>query len=327
MRLMVAILMALGSPALAQDDWRHVQSGITLPGSVDDMRRGPVRDIAGDGFDMIFQYGTDAEPATVYLYRAAYPNPALWFERTRIAMNINVGSGDRSVAAQSFTLGQATGPNGIREDITLPPGGRFRATSVAIARIGAWIVKVRITSSRMDRTEIAARMDRLLGAIRPSASDEAPPPLLVPGPCGETPNGDARPVGRDRDAALAGAMAAGLVEIAEARGVGGLANTPAEWCRDAGAMPDRFGAVYRRRDGTAWVALVGDAGMAISGRGLVPADEGAAVFASTVRSTRVAQIYDALPRPEAAFGAALSLLTGAAPGLLEISEDGSRPQP
>lgn len=329
MRLItVAILMmALGSPAPAQDDWQHAQSGITLPGSVGEMRRGPVRDLSGDGFDLIFQYGTDSEPATLYLYRAAYPNPALWFERTRMAMNVNVGSGDRDVAARPFTLGGATRPNGIREEIELPPEGRFRTTSVAIAQIGRWIVKARITSSQMDRATIAARMDALLHAIRLSPSDETPHPLLVPGPCGRMPVANARPLRGDRDAALAGAMATGLIELAEARGIGGLASDPTNWCRDTGAMPDRFGSVYRRRDGTAWVALVGDAGMAVSGRGLIPADGGAAAFASTVRATRVTEIYDALPQPEAAFGSAIAVLTGAAPGLLEISDGEPRPRP
>jgi hypothetical protein len=323
--MMTAALLVLSGPALAQDAWRHAQSGITVPGAVGEMRRGEQRDLSdGAGFDVMIQYGTATEPATLYLYRSAYPNPALWFERTRLAMNTNVGAEGTEAAPRPFTLGPGTAPNGLREEIELPAGGRFRTTAVAIAQLDEWIVKARITSPSLDRAGIAARMDDLLAALGLPATRAAPHPLRLPALCADSATSGGRPASRGRDAVLAAAMATGMMELAEARGFGGLAAEPDAWCREMGGLPDRIGSAYRRRDGTAWVALVGDSGMAVSGRGLAPIGAGAAAFASTARSTRVAEVYDALPDLVAAINAAAPVLVGRSPGLVEISVGGGQ---
>lgn len=325
--LAIAALLALAGPALAQEDWRHEASGITLPGTEGDLRRGEPRDLSnGGGFDVIVQYGTDEEPATLYIYRAAYPNPALWFERIRMAMNTNVGSGAAVVSPRPFTLGAGAVPNGLREEIELPAGGQYRSTAVALGQIGEWMVKVRVTSPSLDRAGVARRMDTLLGGLRLPAARAAPLPLRLPAPCEDSRTLGGRPITGDRDTILAGAMATGLAEFAEARGFGGLAGEPEAWCRDAGLFPANIGSAYRRRDGSVWVALVGDAGMAVSGRDLTPASQGSAIFASTSRSTRVVQVYDALPGLDAAINAAAPVLMGRAPGLLEITFGNDQPR-
>lgn len=322
----MAALLVFAGPALAQDAWRHAQSGIIVPGTVGEMRRGEPRDLSdGAGLDVMSQYGTESEPVTLYIYRSAYPNPALWFERTRLAMNTNVGAEGTEAAPRPFTLGSGTAPNGLREEIELPAGGRFRTTAVAIAQLDEWIVKARITSSSLDRAGIAARMDALLAALSLPARRNAPHPLRVPGPCTDSATPSGRPASGDRDTVLAAAMATGMTELAEARGFGGLAAEPDAWCRETGRLPDRIGSAYRRRDGGAWVALVGDSGMAVSGRGLAPIGAGAAAFTSTARSTRVAEIYDALPDLVAAINVAAPVLIGRSPGLVEISLGGSQP--
>ncbi|MDQ8755514.1 hypothetical protein RCO27_04665 [Sphingosinicella sp. LHD-64] len=322
-----AALLVLAGPALAQDDWQHAQSGITIPGAIGGMRRSEPRDLSGGaGYDVMIQFGTDQEPATLYIYRSAYPNPALWFERTRLAMNTNVGSGGAEAVPRSFTLRSGTAPNGMREEIELPAGGPFRTTAVALAQLDEWIVKVRVTSSGLDRAGISARMDTLLDALRLPAARAAPHPLQLPALCTDDVSLSGVPASGDRDAVLAGAMATGMTEFAEARGFGGLAAEPDAWCRETTGLPSRLGSAYRRRDGSAWVALVGDSGMAVSGRGLAPAGQGAATFASTARSTRVAEVYDDLPDLMTALNAAAPVLIGRSPGLVEISVGDTQPR-
>ena len=166
-----------------EEAWHHRGSGITVPATIDGMRRGEQRDLSRGGeFDVTTQFGTSDEPVTVYIYRSAYPNVALWFERTRRAMNENLRSQEIDAAPRSFALAGGA-PNGLREEFELPAGGRFRSTAVAMAQTGEWIVKVRITSRSLDRAAIAARMDALLAAMRLPDGRPEPHPLLLPPPC------------------------------------------------------------------------------------------------------------------------------------------------
>ena len=302
-----------------EEAWHHRGSGITVPATIDGMRRGEQRDLSRGGeFDVTTQFGTSDEPVTVYIYRSAYPNVALWFERTRRAMNENLRSQEIDAAPRSFALAGGA-PNGLREEFELPAGGRFRSTAVAMAQTGEWIVKVRITSRSLDRAAIAARMDALLAAMRRPDGRPEPHPLLLPPPCPDSLSLDFRPVRGDREAELAAAAVAGATEFAEARGSGGLAAEPSQWCRATGPL-DAFGSTYRHRDGSAWVVLLGDSGIAVTGRSTGSADaSGAATFASTPSWTRIAEVYESLPSPEQAVEPAVPVLLGQSPGLAEIS--------
>jgi hypothetical protein len=320
-RFMWAFALAaatLAAPAAAQELWRHEASGISIPRRIGEMRLNQERDASGGGgYDIILQYGEGPTAVTLYVYRSAYPNPALWFERTRMAMSSNVGAPSENVAPDSFTLGNASSPNGLREDIAIPAGGPFRATSVAIAQVGEWIVKARVSSQRLGPDQVAARMTQLLGALR-FDNMPAPHPLALPAACGDTGAMRGRRIA-DAAEAVAAAARNGSATFDEARGRSGLAADPSGWCRETTGIPAQYGTVYRRRDGAGWVALLGDAGRAISAARFEPsAGGGAATYVSIPASTNVAALYDALPPPEAAVEQALPILVGQAEGLAEV---------
>ena len=310
-------LLALAAPARAQDMWTHSGSGVSLPRTIGEMRLGETRDLSrGGGFDVILQYGDSTTPVTVYVYRSAYPNAAMWFERTRLAMNDHVGSGAASANPRPFTLGGSAAPNGLREEIDLPGG----ATAVAIAHRGEWIVKIRITSTELDRAALAERMDQLIAAVRFAGEAAAPIPLAVPGLC----DGDVRMNGdrirNVRNEQLAAATVTGIVAYGEARGISGLATEPQQWCRaTVEALPPQYGSFYRRRDGNGWVALMGDSGMAIAALPIeIPGRARAALYTSSPAATRVVAAYEGMPAPGEAIMAALPVLVGQASGLAEI---------
>jgi|GEM_PF-3381139 len=318
----------LAAPVSAQDrEWRHEASGISLPRQIGDMRVGRVQDASdGGNYDVIVHLGDSDTVVTLYVYRSAYPNPALWYERTRLAMAETVGSDRVSAEPRRFTLGNASAPNGLREEFDLPRGSgtmRMNATAVAIAQVGEWMVKARISSRELDRAGIAARMDQLLGALRFARPPAASLPLTVPGPC----DGGIPMRGRQlRDVtpeALAGAAAFGLVGYTQARGHGGLAAEPAQWCRVvATQLPARYGSLYRRRDGAAWVALLGDSGRAASSLASdVPGTAQAYVFASSPASTQVVAVYDSVPDPDSALPAAIPVVVGQQRGLVEVGAE------
>lgn len=308
--IMLAALAAALPHAAPAEGWRHQPSGVAVTDLPSGLRVGAVTDNRRDGSDVYVQFGQGNEPVTFYVYRSAFPNPVLWFERTRLAMNTYVGSGSEQAAPRSFTLGDAAAPNGLREDIALPAGGNFRSTAVAMAQYGEWIVKVRITSASLDRAGIARKMDELLAAIRLPGAVPAPLPLTLPALCPD----ENRMRGRMRPQSGDGAvLAAAALAIAhdQARGRGGLAANPAGWCRERSAFPPRYGTIYRQRDGRAWAALLGDSGLAVSAYPIAVADsDGAATFAVTSAMTGLAQLYDHMPAPEAAIEAAIPILAG-----------------
>jgi len=330
-RIFAALCLALAAqvqPAAAQELWSHQQSGISLPRTIGDMTLREERDISGGGnFDVALQYGDTATPVTLYVYRSAYPNAALWFERTRLAMNEHVGSGNREAAPRSFTLGGASAPNGLREEIELEGN---RSTAVALAQIGQWMMKVRITSTRLNRAEVGEAMDRILAAARFANTPAAPHPLVVPGPCGDEMRMTGARIANVEGEPHAGAAVFGIIAYANARGAQGLAAEPDQWCRVTGSqLPVRFGSLYRRRDGAGWVALVGDSGRAIAAVPFdVPGEARAAVYASTPTSTQAVAVYRAMPDPDEGIVTAIPVVTGQARGIAEIGTNapGQEPQ-
>lgn len=101
------LLAAIALPTAGQSKpWKHKESGITLPDQVGDLRRGERQDLDGN-LNIMVQYGTEAEPLTVYLDRAAYPNPALWFDRSFEILRQRLGV-RQAPQPRSFSLGANT---------------------------------------------------------------------------------------------------------------------------------------------------------------------------------------------------------------------------
>ncbi|PAX09357.1 hypothetical protein [Sphingomonas lenta] len=319
-----AALAAVLLPAAARADWRHELSGVTVPDVVGDMCRGAERRVEQDGSDIFVQYGTDAEPATLYVYRSSHPNPALWFERTRIAMLGNVGAFDGSAAPRPFTLGLAGAPNGLRGAFALP-GRPWKSTAVAIAQHGEWLVKARVTSQTLDPAGAAKRMDALLAAIRfADAPKSASLPLTAPAACADAATFAGKPTTDDK---LRGTGAAvGVVALAEAHGaVSGLAGKPDEWCREEVGELAKAVTYYRKRDGSAWTALLGDAGVTASAYAFPEGvgAKGAAVYLNRTGPALLVETYDAMPDLRTGAGAALAVMAGQRKPLASI---GTKPK-
>lgn len=323
---MVAALWAALAPGAAQAErWRHRQSEIEIPDLPGGFDRGREIDNRRDGSDVIVQLGSDNEPVTLYVYRAAFPNPALWFERVRHAVNVNVDAKGTNVEPRVFTLGDSPAPNGLREEIALPPSANYRTSAVAIAQYGEWLVKVRITSRSLGVEQVRARMDRLLAAIRLPGPVPTPARLVIPGLCPASPRRlEALPL---RDSGLAAQAAGGLRAVDElARGRGGLAVDADAWCRvtDLG-LPSQYATLYRRRDDEAWVALFSDSGIAVVGIPIdLPDAAGGGSFVATSSMTGLVEIFNRMPAPELAIPNALPVLTGTREPVTRLAAGASR---
>jgi hypothetical protein len=324
LKLLMAFAAMLAPTAASAESWRHAQSRIEISELPAGFHVASVSDGRGDGSDVIVQLGDDDDAVTLYVYRSAFPNPALWFERTRLAMRVNVAAPVDDVAPRSFTLGNGTAPNGLREEIAIPPGNRFRSTAVAMAQNGEWMVKLRMSSTGLDRAGIAAAMDRLLASIVLPAGAPAPLPLVVPAPCPDANSMRGRPRPQSLENSLLGVLA--ILEASnDARGLSGLAAEPANWCRETSRFPVEQVAVYRRRDGKAWTALLGDAGLAVSAyQSTDPQLPGAMTYAANPSLTGLALVYDAMPAPNEAVEPALPYLVGRARSSVSINASENR---
>lgn len=310
--------LAVLAPTMAWADWTHGPSGLSLPDAIGDMRHGQERDMSnGEKLDVSVQYGTDPEPVTLYVYRSSHPNPALWFERTRVAMIDNVGSLD-DAPPRAFALGGPV-PNGLRAEFA-PTGKAWKATSVALVQSGEWLLKARVTSTTLDRAGVAARMDRLLAAIRFAKPVGKPLPLRAPAACAAPTTQSGTP--RSDDKIRAAGTVMGVVAMADARGMeSGLSGKPDDWCRDDPADPTmrKMASVYRRRDGSGWTALLGDAGISAAALDLSEmGTKGAALYFTRTGPTMLIQTYDAPPSLDQALVAVTPVLRGQAQPLVTI---------
>jgi hypothetical protein len=291
----ICMLVATGARA---ETWRHAPSGISLEVPAD-LRIGTVTDARKDGTDVAVQLGTAGTVLTFFVFRAAYPNPALWYERARHALTNSFGlSSDWSPGP--FALPGVAGSAGLREEIDVsraasPKYPGARSTAVAVAGHGEWLIKVRITSTSLDRAQIARLMDGVLAGVRSSSGPRKSYPMTLPGAC---PNGISFSGRAASGAGATGSIPATLQAInAAVRGQSGLAADPSAWCRLGTSLPTEAASVFARRDGGAWVALVGDFGAAISG--LRTSGTGAVLYGSTSSGNRLLSTYDALPAPAA----------------------------
>lgn len=335
--MVMRIVLGLGlfvsvlAPAFATETaWTHKVTKISIDRIAGDMRLHDERDLSGDKkLDIILQFGNDAagEPATLYLYRSTFPNPALWFERTTAAMQINMGGLGNDWTPSLFTLGGAPTPNGMRMIVSLPPGARFKTTGVAMAQVGEWMMKFRVTSRSLDREGVSMRLDRLIAAVHFANPAPAPHPLAVPSAC-ENDGFDGGQIITDRlqEEAVPAALE-GVVIQAAARGQTGLAAAPAEWCRAGSNLPPAMVSVYRRRQAPAeWVMLFGDAGLSMVGHNLeLTASTGskgkakAALYVNRLDATHVVALYDGLPYADGAASFGLPVLMGQTSGLVSVS--------
>ncbi len=328
--LLAGVLLCLVAPAAANAaDLTHAATGITVPEKIGDMRLGEQRDLSGGkALDLMIQYGSETEPVTLYIYRAAFPNPALWFERTRHAMKLNVGLDTKGVAPRSFTLGGAPAPNGLREEAALNGVGPWQATAIAMAQAGEWMIKARITSQSLDKDGVAAKMDRLLGAIQFAKAPTSALPLVVPGGCENDASYAGKPREDDRDKGLAAGMISGIAALSMSRGQTGLAADPNGWCRARSQHPAEHISLYRQRSGSGWVALLGDAGRAVIGLPFEPATKtkGAAVLSSNPASVQIVGLFDGPPPPDSSVLASLPVVMGTQRGMVEIGFDPPKPE-
>jgi hypothetical protein len=318
-----AILMAaaMAAPAPAQTPpaprtlevpadrrWGHAETGVVLPPNIAGLRRGPIVDATEAEFDISSEYA-DAEgslAATFYVFRPGLRATALWFDRAAATMARNPRFGIPTEAAlpvpTPFAPVEGGPATGLRM-VVAADGKEFTSTGLAVARIGDFLVKVRISARHLPPEALDAKLTEILGGIgwptmpnsvstiRPVENCKAPLKL-----------GKARTVRDDLEQILINA----LVPISATREPG----VEPVYCREPG--PRAEWQVYRLDGSTrSYVVGFGDSGMALS---LAPAlrlpgrgGSGAAAVSMTLLQHETASVmvsFNRLPPPEQAVSTA-----------------------
>jgi hypothetical protein len=221
---LLAAPVAAQTPPPASGPWRPAGERLELPAAKLSlpMRAGGMALVRsgessrqGSGLDAVAQYQTEDRSlfATVYVYRTTYPDAALAAHATdRVIRAVFRGAetAERGSAALDGRAGTA-----IRSVYRKGSyNGQSMTTAAAVARVGDWLVKMRVTGPEPRDGEVLAAVDALLAGVKVDAGVTVPAasPLQFDAPCPPADRQDAKAVtGQEAQAnAMLGSLA-GLV--------------------------------------------------------------------------------------------------------------------
>ncbi|HMG48463.1 MAG TPA: hypothetical protein VK614_13525 [Allosphingosinicella sp.] len=278
LKILLLLLLTLPAAAMAQGApraldvpadaaWRHVRTGLILPPTVDGLTRTEIRDLGSDELDIVASYEDrdEDEPVwvTVYLYETGVPDVPLWFDRALTAIMERLDNGLIGTAAPAptaFARPGAANASGLRAAVDLfrPSAG---TTALAIAPLGPFQLKIRISGPWLGHTALDARLTRFIAGLRWPAETAPPAPAAVPiAPCpAPLQLRNARRLRTETEDALMGA----LMGVDLATDEAGNRPPPPVYCREPGATTAH--GVYRANAATdAYLIALNDAGIAYS---------------------------------------------------------------
>ena len=154
--------------ASARKSWTHKPTKIGLPPTIGTFARGDVMDLSGGPLlDVSVAYDDPVSRThiNVYLYHAAVPSTALWFDvaATMIATNSKFGEPQHQGDPIVFPLPGSAVASGLRQSFTITKIGR--SSGVALVAIGEWVVKLRMTSPNLDPAQLDAAIAQFMDSL------------------------------------------------------------------------------------------------------------------------------------------------------------------
>lgn len=268
--LLVAVLLSLASlgsardlPVPADKGWQHAQTGLIVMPQIAGFRRTALTDNTATEHDVAAQFGEDAEGTftTLYLFRPAIADAALWFDRAQAALDAGKtgrGAAPATIDPTLFAPPGASVASGIRQ-VYSSAGGPFRSTAVAVVPLGDWLVKVRMTSATLTADKLDARLMAFIAGLRWPAATNAALATAPIRPC-DTPMaaGKAKVV----KAVDAGSLLALLLPGIAAKQPAAERGPPAVWCREGEGLAE-YAAYRANGEPTSYVIAMYDAGRVV----------------------------------------------------------------
>ena len=310
-RLMMIVALACATPAVARDlavpadkGWQHAPTGVILTRQLAGMPRTTLTDATETEHDVAAQFELPDKSvfATIYIFKSPVADAALWFDRSRTALearDIYRHAAPATIDPVAFAAGAARSASALRQ-VYAVPDGPYRSTALAVVPVGAWVVAIRMSATTLTADRLDARLTDVIGAIRWPAESGDPIPIAVPVKTCAVPLtfSKAKLVkanGADMLMSLLGASVAAEKETATPA-------RPTTWCREGDAHPE-YG-VYRGDTGAnGYIMALADAGRVVSVvpslMGLVDNTGTYTVSLQDVEGTTFSYpSFTALPRPE-----------------------------
>lgn len=275
--LMMVLALASATPLAARElavpadkGWQHQETGLVLTSRLAGLQRTALSDTTQSEHDVAAQFTAPDESviASVFLFKPAIDDVALWFDRGATTLQANEVFRDAapvSAAPLGFAAGGAPVASSLRQVYTKATGP-YRSTALAVMPLGEWIVAVRMSAKSLSAEALDAGLMQLIGAIRwpaeaPAAAAAAPPaptmaavPVMAcAAPLSFRKAKALKPEGSDMLMQLIGSIA-GQEAATSAQA------PPSRWCREGEARAG-YGVYRSDREGAAGYALaLGDAG-------------------------------------------------------------------
>jgi hypothetical protein len=240
---------ALPVPATAA--WQHSQTELILPPRIGDWQRASIRDFSTEEQDVVADYqAAGGLVATVYLYKTLLPSVPVWFDRADLVLR-SLRRDAVAVSAAAFAPPGSTAQSGLRATYPVGTG----STALAVAPLGGWLVKVRLSSPRLNAAALDDRLTSFVSGIRFPAGSAASPAATPVQPC-QTPlkTRRARPVKQGFGDTLIG----GFLSVAAS-----IKPTQGPYCREPGGGV-AFGVYRPNAANQEYVIALADGGLAIA---------------------------------------------------------------
>jgi opacity protein-like surface antigen len=175
--ILAAYVAAIATPAAARDlpvppdkGWQHAASGLVLTATIDGLRRTLLTDATASERDVAANFDDPAAgiSATVYIFHPAVDDVALWFDRSRTALedrNIFRNASPASADPVAFAAPGSSTASSLRQTYAAA-SGPFRSTTLSVSPVGDWLVVIRLSARTLNADALDARLSRFTAAIR-----------------------------------------------------------------------------------------------------------------------------------------------------------------
>ncbi len=197
--LMMVVALASATPVAARDlavpadkGWQHQDTGLILTARLAGLPRTGLSDTTQSEHDVMarFEAPDQSVVASVFLFKPAIADVALWFDRGATTLQANEvfrGAAPASAAPIGFAPGGAPVASSLRQ-VYAGATGPYRSTALAVMPLGEWIVAVRMSAKSLSADELDAALMQLIGAIRwpattggvAAGADTGAAPAVVP---------------------------------------------------------------------------------------------------------------------------------------------------
>ncbi|PKP93335.1 MAG: hypothetical protein CVT75_06280 [Alphaproteobacteria bacterium HGW-Alphaproteobacteria-14] len=295
--------------------WSHDLSGLMLPATLAGFERGQSKQFDKDGYNVGVAFKDDASGswADLFIYRASPASVPIWGDRAVAGMFANPVLGEVDVDA--VRIMPFTPPNNAGEKsglkVLAPLQNDLTASGLAMYMHDGWLIKLRMTSRKLDIVALEARMADFIAGLKLSPAARPAPTFvdILDCPTPLKPGKKARLIQLDMMGSimLGATLGAAHEEKAEADNQGDDSSArDSVWCRDPASQP-QFGIYRRGADEDSYLIALGDVGTSLAvGRydlgPLMKPTRGYLVTQSDGVTEQVYPPFDRLPLPGQVLG-------------------------